>query len=157
MPKIRLGRLKSKNKTPAHYHHPMFPIWYPLWRSIQHPHVSSLHMSTTKRETPLPLQSVEKTETRCNTPTGSALLIGTKMVCVCVRVCLLQWRTFQSTKVTLTVPSAFKYWKICDRACHWSQVNVISSVPMALCTNLISTVRQCVLSSGNKYKCVWRR
>lgn len=107
-------------------------------------------------------QSVEKTETRCNTPTGCAPLIATKTVCLCVCVCVCvcvfvwQGRTFQSTKVTFTVPSACKYWKICDRACHWSKVNVISSVPMALCTGLLSKVRQRVSSSGNKYKCVWR-
>lgn len=64
----------------------MFPIWNPLWRSIQRPHVSSLHMSTAKRETPPPPQSVEKTETRWNTRTGSALLIVTETVSVCVFV-----------------------------------------------------------------------
>lgn len=64
------------------HHHYMFPIWNPLWRSIQDPHVSSLHMSTPKKETRLPLQSIAKTETRCNTHTGSSLLMAT----VCVRM-----------------------------------------------------------------------
>lgn len=86
VPEIPLCRIKSKNKSPVHHHHFMFPIWNPLWRSIQLPHVSSLHMSTTKRETPWTAIAVEKTETRCNNHTGSALLKETGMVCVCVHM-----------------------------------------------------------------------
>ena len=84
-----LEESKSKNKTPAHHHHhSVFPIWNPLWRSIQDTHVSSLHMGTTKRETLQPSQSVEKTETRCNTHTGRVLLIAaeSRCVCMCVRM-----------------------------------------------------------------------
>lgn len=111
VPKILLGRIKNKNKTPTHQHYSVVSIWNPLWSSIQDPHVSSLHMNTTKRETPLPSQSVEKTETRCNTHTGSALLIA---VAVCVHEYTFnwRWRTCQSTKVTFTLPSACKYWKM---------------------------------------------
>lgn len=41
-------------------HLPSVPIWNPLWCSIQHPHVSSLHMSSSKREALLRLDPCRK-------------------------------------------------------------------------------------------------
>lgn len=87
--------MKSKNKTPSHINRrAMFLIWNPLWRSIQSPHVSSLHMSSAKRESPPSPRCVEKTETRCDSHTGRALLMASEMVCVMVG----QHRPFHITK-----------------------------------------------------------
>lgn len=69
-----LSWMQGKNKTPAHIaHDDVFLIWNPLWRSIQDPHVSSLHMSSAQRESHRSRQSAEKTETRCNTHRGASL------------------------------------------------------------------------------------
>lgn len=133
------------------HHHYMFPIWNPLWRSIQDPHVSSLHMSTPKKETRLPLQSIAKTETRCNTHTGSSLLMAT--------VCVFEWqrRTCTRTKVTFTVPSAFKHkyvanmWK--DVTEHVTEGSLMLSLHFPWHCVLVWYLKcESVLRSRNEYK-----